>query len=193
MEADATVRAGRAAPPPEPSLKEPRLSSPLPGEPGFLPDALGDPGWAVWFEEGGIAPSAWGRTQSGVYVMELYLREKTRIDVGALGRREFPAGRYAYVGRALRGLEARLARHLRKRKPRPRWHVDHLRARAGLLRISVLPAADASLECGTALRLLAMGGRIVVPGFGSSDCACPSHLLFLSSKGIAAHCPAVRG
>lgn len=139
---------------------------------------LTDPGWQAWVRGGKRIPFVWGTAESGVYVLELHLGRDIRLHIGALGRCNLPAGRYAYVGRAMRGLEARLARHLRREKARPRWHIDHLRARARLLALSVLPTSNPALECETASHLRAAGGRAEVPGFGSSDCACPSHLLF---------------
>ena len=144
---------------------------------------LAEPGWQIWFRAGRRVRSVWGAAPSGIYVLALDLEKDAEITVGALGGRTFPAGRYAYAGRAMRGLEARLARHVRRTKDRPRWHIDHLRARARLLTISVLPADDPSLECRTAGRLLAAGGRIEVPGFGSSDCACPAHLFSMPRSG----------
>ena len=147
-------------------------------------DALEVPipsGFEAWFRTGRAVASAWGTTQCGIYVLELSLAKDTHIQVGALGRCRFPAGRFLYVGRAMRGLEARLARHLRQKKARPRWHIDHLRAKANLFNLWVLPSADPALECETASKLLASGARIEIPGFGSSDCLCPSHLLFYPS------------
>jgi sugar fermentation stimulation protein A len=135
-------------------------------------------GFETWFRAGQRIASAWGTAQSGIYVLELSLAKDTRIEVGALGRCRFPAGRFLYVGRAMRGLEARLARHLRKKKARPRWHIDHLRAKAKMLNLSVFPTADPASECETASKLLASGGRVEIQGFGSSDCLCPSHLFF---------------
>jgi Uri superfamily endonuclease len=135
-------------------------------------------GFETWFRAGRAVRSAWGKAQSGIYLLELSLPKDTRIQVGALGRWRFPAGRFLYVGRAMRGLEARLARHLRKIKARPRWHIDHLRAQADLLNLWVFPTADPASECETASKLLASGGQVEIRGFGSSDCLCPSHLLF---------------
>ncbi|MFQ5912271.1 MAG: DUF123 domain-containing protein [Nitrospinota bacterium] len=144
----------------------------------FLPRIPGASGWQPWVREGKPVRSVWGTARSGTYILELHLGRGVHLDVGALGRRKFPPGRYVYVGRAMRGLEARLARHLRRVKARPRWHIDSFRARARLVSLSVFRSADPSLECETSARLHAGGGRVEVPGFGSSDCACPSHLFF---------------
>ncbi|HJM44269.1 MAG: GIY-YIG nuclease family protein [Nitrospinota bacterium] len=154
-------------------------SSVFPDEP--VPQVLAEPGCQIWFRAGRRVRSVWGAAPSGIYVLALELGKDAEITVGALGGRTFRAGRHFYAGRAMRGLEARLARHVRRTKDRPRWHIDHLRARARLLTISVLPADDPSLECWIAGRLLAAGGRVEVPGFGSSDCACPAHLFSYAS------------
>ena len=82
------------------------------------------------------------------------------------------AGTYVYTGSARRGLEARLARHLRSSK-RLHWHVDHLLAVPGVRIVAVRRSRLA--EC----RLQALTpGRPVLPGFGASDCraGCGSHL-----------------
>ena len=82
------------------------------------------------------------------------------------------AGYYGYAGSARSGLAPRLARHLRQDK-RHHWHVDFLLARAGVSAI-VCGVTTEKLECDFARRLAA--GLRAVPGFGASDCGCPSHL-----------------
>ena len=69
--------------------------------------------------------------QPGTYVLILHLPHRATIDVGRLGRFQFPAGWYAYAGSAHGpgGLAARIARHLRSPKPL-HWHVDYLRTKA---------------------------------------------------------------
>ena len=62
---------------------------------------------------------------SGFYQLVVRLGRRRTIVVGRLGRFEFPAGYYVYTGSAKRGLESRIARHLRRRK-RMRWHIDYL-------------------------------------------------------------------
>lgn len=92
-------------------------------------------------------------------------------------------GYYAYVGRARRGLPARLARHLRREKEGKRlfWHVDHLLEMASLEEIWVYPLEAG--ECALASALEEMGGdRSALGGFGSSDCRCSGHLLYFGAK-----------
>jgi sugar fermentation stimulation protein A len=111
----------------------------------------------------------------GSYLLIVEVPEKTRLQVGGLGARNFPKGYYVYVGSAMSDLSARLARHQRKTK-RLHWHIDFLTARAD--RIVPLPIRSSErLECGIAEALAA----ILEPGpggFGSSDCRCATHLFF---------------
>ncbi len=114
-------------------------------------------------------------TASGAYVLVFDLGEDERIIVGRLGTFDFQAGRYAYVGSAMNGLEARIRRHLRPEKRR-RWHIDYLLDGAAVAMVVAVPGG-AELECAISWRLAAhTGSRQPVPKFGSSDCRCRSHL-----------------
>ncbi len=112
------------------------------------------------------------------YQLHILIREPITIRVGALGPRHFPAGDYIYTGSAKRNLEARIARHLRKDKPR-RWHIDYLTSHADVRVIEVARSSRAECEWHQSLR-----GHIVVPGFGASDCraGCGAHLYRLESS-----------
>ena len=120
----------------------------------------------------------------GTYALLLELGQETVITVGRLGTFRFPAGYYAYVGSALGsgGLAARLARHRRQDKM-IRWHIDYVLAQAHIVDVRVDDSGE-RLECVWARALLSMpGAQVVAPCFGSSDCACPSHLVYLGSTG----------
>lgn len=110
---------------------------------------------------------------SGVYVAIFHLGRPGQITVGRLGRFSFPAGFYFYVGSARRCLDARLARHARRRKPL-RWHIDYLSSRAEMLG-AVVADAGSYAECELAQELAELYPRCV-RGFGSSDCRCGGHL-----------------
>ncbi|MDP2937102.1 MAG: GIY-YIG nuclease family protein [Dehalococcoidia bacterium] len=98
---------------------------------------------------------------------------------------EFPSGYYLYVGSALGGLKARIARHLRPHKPL-RWHIDYLAAVAPIVEVWWQAGAD-KLECQwAALVRGAPGTGTWVPRFGCSDCRCPSHLVHFPSRPSAA-------
>ena len=119
----------------------------------------------------------------GVYGLVLHLEHREEITVGKLGTFTFLPGYYLYVGSALGpgGLEARLARH-RRRAKKLRWHVDYLLTHAQLMEVWSAASTD-KLEClwAQAARELP-GSEIPVPGFGSSDCRCPSHLIYLARE-----------
>lgn len=82
-------------------------------------------------------------------------------------------GVYLYVGSAKRGLEKRISRHLTKRKKRF-WHIDYITARRDVAAQAVFLSSLA--ECKT-LRALSSLGTLVGNKLGSSDCACPSHVV----------------
>ena len=114
----------------------------------------------------------------GIYQLQIRLRRPKMVRVGALGRVRFPAGWYVYTGSARSGLEQRISRHLRKRK-RKHWHIDCLLAVADGVEAFVLPGSDQS-EC--ELHRSLRGGTVPVPGFGSSDCGCRSHLAYFKHR-----------
>ena len=116
--------------------------------------------------------------EGGIYVLVILARGMRTVAAGALGELRLEEGCYAYVGRAKRGLPARLARHARSQGKRLHWHVDYLLGEARLEEVWVFPLHTG--ECELARRLEAEGGsRGSLGGFGSSDCRCPGHLLYL--------------
>lgn len=113
------------------------------------------------------------RSVGGAYLLVLVLHRHRTVEVGGLGPIRFPAGGYVYVGSAMRGLGARIERHLRRRK-RLHWHVDHLAAVAD--EAEAFPIVSARrLECELA-RDVSRVAQGSVAGFGSTDCSCESHL-----------------
>ncbi len=117
----------------------------------------------------------------GIYVLLLRVPEGRPIRVGSRGSVALQRGYYAYVGRAKRGLRARLARHARKEGKRLRWHIDYLMDIALLEEVWLLPLHAG--ECETASMLEQWGAsREGLRGFGSGDCRCPGHLLHLGEE-----------
>ena len=119
-------------------------------------------------------------TTAGSYMLVLFLPKDAMLAVGRLGNFRLETGYYAYVGsaRGPGGLPARLARHLRKRK-KPHWHVDYLLEHASIVEIWQASSSE-RLECPWARAVLALpGAQVSVPGFGSSDCSCHTHLAYL--------------
>lgn len=115
----------------------------------------------------------------GCYLLILRVTERKTISIGKLGEITFPAGYYIYVGSAMANLTARLERHRRLRK-NLHWHIDYLRAVVDFQ--TVLPIrASVPLECALAGKMEKIT-EWTIPGFGSSDCSCPSHLFALASN-----------
>jgi Uri superfamily endonuclease len=115
--------------------------------------------------------------RAGTYTLLIQFGESARIEVGALGGVEFPAGWYAYTGSALgSGGFARVERHREvaagKRETR-HWHVDYLLGHPAASVDLVTTAGGVDAECDVADRI--EGERI--PAFGASDCGCRSHLV----------------
>lgn len=120
-------------------------------------------------------------TVKGSYILILQLvRPVLGLRVGRLGSYDFAAGYYLYVGSAhgSGGLAARLAYHQRPQKAHPHWHFDYLRAE-GRLREAWTVAGPERLECVWCKALRNQPGLTMpVPGFGSRDTGCASHLFY---------------
>lgn len=116
---------------------------------------------------------------AGTYAIILKLSRARAVQIGKLGRFEFAAGYYIYVGRHSTMLRQRVRRHLRGGAAM-RWHIDYLRA--------VCQAVEAWIfencldECSMVDRLIESGGARSVGGFGASDCGCQGHLVYFPRK-----------
>jgi Uri superfamily endonuclease len=120
--------------------------------------------------------------QAGTYILVLYVGRKAEIKIGRLGDFNLASGYYLYAGsaRGPGGLKARLRHHLRERK-QLRWHIDYLLRAARVVEIWKV-FSPRKLECLWAQTLLKMAGaKIPISGFGSSDCDCPTHLIYFAS------------
>lgn len=124
----------------------------------------------------------------GLYHLILRLGRATSLPIGKLGTFSFPPGYYVYTGSALNNLQARINRHRRRHK-KLRWHIDYLRCKAELVAIRIYPISLRSAST-TAFRTECLlnqrvqdlpGAQISVPGFGSSDCRCRSHLTYFQA------------
>jgi len=93
----------------------------------------------------------------------------------------FKKGDYIYIGSAKGCLEARLQRHLRKKK-KTYWHIDYLlkSKKTKILQIWII---DKKVECQTAeVFCQDPTTEIIKKGFGSSDCKCLTHLFFIKDE-----------
>jgi len=121
--------------------------------------------------------------QPGTYALLLSSATNAVIRVGRFGDLHLQPGFYVYVGSALGpgGVRARIAHHNRPAE-RPHWHIDYLRPKM-TLEGAWLRYGRKSLECQWARRFAAMlGASMPMPGFGSSDCDCESHLFLLGKR-----------
>jgi len=118
---------------------------------------------------------------SGLYLLILKLDKPQQIKVGRWPATSFKPGYYLYVGRAKRGLKARIRRHLKKNK-KIFWHIDYLTRHVPVYQILIKPGAFD--ECATARRLRSLIKQSAIPlrRFGASDCRCDGHLLYLPAS-----------
>jgi Uri superfamily endonuclease len=113
----------------------------------------------------------------GTYALVLSCTSNARIRVGRLGTMQLQCGYYVYVGSALGpgGLRARIAHH-QEISTRPHWHIDYLRAHTRVHSVWLnYDGTRHEHEWARAVQKVE-GARIPLPGFGASDCGCPSHL-----------------
>lgn len=113
----------------------------------------------------------------GAYLLLFSLPTSVETQIGRLRWISFQPGLYGYAGSALGtgGLAARLKRHT-SGAGRRHWHIDYLLPHARLL--GALAREDAQrLECACAA-WANRRAQTCIRGFGSSDCACPGHLVF---------------
>lgn len=116
----------------------------------------------------------------GIYCLVLKNPSCT-VRIGALGPVRFAAGWHCYIGSALGpGGLLRLERHValaERRDKRPKWHIDYLLTDPRFRITHTISAPTGNrLECplASALSCTTTG----IERFGSSDCACPSHLVY---------------
>jgi Uri superfamily endonuclease len=115
-----------------------------------------------------------------VYLLFLNISRDTKIRVGSLGLISFPAGVYVYVGSAQNSVEARVKRHLNKKKTL-RWHIDYLTSSEDVEPIyAVVLPLTRNYECRIA-KILQENDSISINNFGASDCRCKSHLYNIKS------------
>lgn len=115
----------------------------------------------------------------GCYLLEIHVGQSIDIEVGSLGGIRFHEGYYLYVGSAKRGLKARIARHLRKRRKTLRWHIDYLRAHTTKPKAVFLYGTLDEHRLARELEPIADGS---VPRFGASDSPESSHLFYFRRR-----------
>jgi sugar fermentation stimulation protein A len=109
----------------------------------------------------------------GSYIVIVRLKRDRRLSIAGLGEVKFRKGYYCYVGSAKENLGRRLEKHRRLRK-KLCGHIDHLRAVADFhAAIPIRASDDLESEIAAAMTKIADWN---VPGFGSPECGCPTHL-----------------
>ena len=109
----------------------------------------------------------------GSYLLILYLKRRSDIRIGKLGKVTFRKGFYVYVGSAMANLSKRMERHRHIRKQH-HWHIDELRDVAEFHSVLAI-RSSVRLECEIA-KAFSDIAEWTIPGFGSSDCSCETHL-----------------
>ena len=118
------------------------------------------------------------KSDKGAYLLVLKLKKDEKIRPGKLQKITFKQGIYLYIGRARKGLQGRLMRHLKEEK-KLFWHIDYFLQKAAVEEVWIKKGfLD---ECRIARKVKSYLKDAVFPlkKFGSSDCGCISHLIYL--------------
>lgn len=117
---------------------------------------------------------------NGTYALVIHSQSRQKLPVGRFGPCDFQPGYYIYSGSALGGLKGRLKRHFRADK-RLHWHIDYLLQYTKIVEVWY-SMSEERLECTWNGIVAALHGAVPhIPGFGSSDCRCYTHLTYFSS------------
>ena len=123
------------------------------------------------------------RRDSGLYQLLILLPKTKTIRVGRLGDFSFPSGHYVYTGSAKRNLNARIERHLRSRNKTLHWHIDYFLEHGKISKVKRFEERGALSECGLNQKLLSRrDAQVIARGLGSSDCRCPTHLVYFTNS-----------
>lgn len=124
----------------------------------------------------------------GSYILVILVKDTVDIHIGKLGNMNFKKGFYYYIGSAMgktgsSTLESRIKRHIRLPKHKKKhWHIDYLLENKNIsfIKIFLIPHKQ-KLECMLAQELLNVSDGFI-ERFGSSDCACHSHLPYFKDS-----------
>jgi Uri superfamily endonuclease len=119
----------------------------------------------------------------GTYALVLESTTRASVKIGRLGRLAVRRGFYVYIGSAFGpgGLRGRVGRH-RKPSSNLHWHIDYLKAAIPLREVWCSYDANPREHQWAALLLNTAGAQIPLPGFGASDCRCPTHLVYFTGR-----------
>ena len=119
----------------------------------------------------------------GTYALIFKAQQAKTIIVGKLGTLNLQPGFYVYVGSAFGpgGLRARIGHH-RSRSRRLHWHIDYLGKYLSLMEVWYTYDTVHQEHRWSEILEHYRGTSTPLPGFGSSDCRCISHLHFFSDR-----------
>lgn len=119
----------------------------------------------------------------GTYTLIFSSSVNLPINIGKLGSLFLQPGFYVYVGSAFGpgGLRARIKHHF-NRSSRPHWHLDYLSPILSPCEIWYTCDQTRREHQWATIHSQTRGVILPLPGFGSSDCRCRSHLFFYKSK-----------
>ncbi len=112
------------------------------------------------------------------YILSIEVNKDIRISIGKLGNVSFSKGFYLYVGSARNRLNSRLRRHLSADK-KLFWHIDYL-LNSSAARLKRIWTGGDRRECAIVGLINNNLSSEIVRNFGSSDCRCPGHLIFIN-------------
>ncbi|MGR3319457.1 MAG: GIY-YIG nuclease family protein [Candidatus Anammoxibacter sp.] len=119
--------------------------------------------------------------QRGIYNLIIYLNSDRNIKVGKLGRFNFKKGFYIYTGSSQNSLQKRIERHLAAEK-KLHWHIDYMLKYGRIIKVRVIESLKKD-ECELSNEIgLLRDAKVIVDGFGSSDCTCKTHLYFFRKQ-----------
>ena len=123
------------------------------------------------------------KTQPGTYALVLYCRISRKVKVGKRGFISLIPGYYIYVGSAFGpgGLRARVQRHIRK-STKKHWHIDYIKWFTRPLEIWYSYNPMIREHQWAEIFNRSKQTRILMKGFGSSDCTCTTHLFFQKTR-----------
>lgn len=124
----------------------------------------------------------------GTYTLILSSSIDKPVNIGKIGTLFLKSGFYVYIGSAFGpgGLKARLKHHF-NHSSRPHWHLDYLSPILSVCEIWYSYDQTRREHQWAKIHLQTRGVTLPLPGFGSSDCRCPSHFFSYKSKPSGDH------
>lgn len=122
-------------------------------------------------------------SRPGTYALIMEAVSPFERKIGRLGIINGQPGYYIYCGSAFGpgGIKARTDHH-RRISPKPHWHIDYLRYAAIIREIWYSFDLSKREHDWTKALVFHSDCSIPFPGFGASDCACKSHLVYSLKK-----------